>query len=41
MGMLSLNLRTSVDDTLHWPRQNYDKDHIANVRGKVCGCGME
>ena len=41
MEMLSLNLRTSVDDTLHWPHQNYDKDHVANVRGKICGCGME
>ena len=39
LGMISLNLKTSVDDTVHWPRQNYDKDHESNVRGVRCGCG--
>ena len=30
---------TTVDDTAHWPRQNYEKDHISNVRRLQCGCG--
>ena len=33
LAMLALNLRTHVDDTIHWPRQNYEKDHKANIRG--------
>ena len=39
LGMISLNLKTSVDDTVHWPHQNYDKDHESNVHGVRCGCG--
>ena len=39
LGMISLNLKTSVDDMVHWPRQNYDKDHESNVCGVRCGCG--
>ena len=30
-----------VDDTIHWPRQNYKKDHAANVYSFNCGCGRE
>ena len=37
----NLNLRTQVDDTVHWPRQNYEKDHEANVCRPRCGCGQE
>ena len=39
--MMCLNLRTQVDDTVHWPRQNYEKDHEANVCRPRCGCGQE
>ena len=39
--LLALNLRSRMNDTVHWPRQNYNKDHVANVCGKLCGCGME
>ena len=41
IGMLALNLRSRMNDTVHWPRQNYNKDHVANVCGKLCGCGRE
>ena len=41
MGMLALNLRSRMNDTVHWPRQNYNKDHVANVHGTLCSCGME
>ena len=41
MSMLALNLRSSLHNTTHWPRQNYEKDHEANVRGVRCGCGRE
>ena len=39
LGMISLNLKTSVDDMVHWPRQNYNKDHESNVHGVRCSCG--
>ena len=39
--MLPLNLHTCVDDTIRWPRHNYEKDHEANVQGPQCGCGRE
>ena len=29
----------TVDDTVHWPRKNYEKGHISNVNGLRCGCG--
>ena len=29
LAMLPMNLRTCIDDTIHWPRQNYEKDHEA------------
>ena len=41
LAMMCLNLRTQVDDTVHWPRQNYEKDHEANVCGPRCGCHQE
>ena len=41
ISMLALNLRSSLHDTTHWPLQNYEKDHEANVRGVKCGCGRE
>ena len=25
---------------IHWPRQNYECDHVSNVRGKNCSCGQ-
>ena len=37
--MMPMHFRTTVDDTVHWPRQNYEKDHVSNVRGLQCGCG--
>ena len=33
--------RTTVNDTVHWPSQNYEKDCVANVPGFKCGCGRE
>ena len=30
-----------VDDTTHWPGQNYEKDCVSNVRGLPCSCGRE
>ena len=39
LALLPINLRIYVDDTVHWARQNYEKDHEANVRGLCCGCG--
>ena len=41
MGTLNMNLRSRVGEPVHWPRQNYEIDHIANVSGCVCGCGEE
>ena len=39
--MMPIHFRTMVDDTVHWPRQNYEKDHVANVRGILCGRGRK
>ena len=33
--------RTAIDNTIHWPHQNYEKDCVANVCGFKCGCGRE
>ena len=33
--------RTTVDDIIHWPCQNYEKDCMANIHGFKCGCGRE
>ena len=41
MGTLNMNLRSRVGEPVHWPHQNYEIDHIANVSGHVCGCGEE
>ena len=39
LALLPVNLRTTVDSTVHWARQNYEKDHEANVWGTRCGHG--
>ena len=39
--MLPIYFCTTVDHTIHWPRQNYEKDHAANEHGFNCGCGHE
>ena len=39
LSMMPIHFRTTVDDTVHWPRQNYEKDCVSNVRGFQCGCG--
>ena len=39
LSYLPIYFRTKLNDTAHWPRQNYEKDHIANLQGKECGCG--
>ena len=39
--MMPIRFRTMVDNTIHWPTQNYELDHVANVRGKKCGCGRK
>ena len=41
MGTLNMNLRSRVGEPVHWPHQNYEIDHVANVSGRVCGCGEE
>ena len=41
LGMISLNLKTSVDNIVHWLHQNYDKDHESNMCGVRCGYGKE
>ena len=30
---MQIHFCTTVDDTVHWPRQNYKKDCVSNVRG--------
>ena len=37
----NMNLRSRVGEPIHWPHQNYEIDHVANVGGRVCGCGEE
>ena len=39
--MLPIYFHTTVDDTIHWPRQNYETDHVANLCSFNCGCGRE
>ena len=39
LAMFPMNLQTCVNNTIHWPRHNYEKDHEANVQGLRCGCG--
>ena len=39
LSLLPIYFHTTVDGTIHWPRQNYEKDHVTNVRGAKCGCG--
>ena len=39
LSMMPIHFRTTVDNTVHWPRQNYEKDCVSNVRGFQCGCG--
>ena len=39
LSMLPLYFLSKVDNTIHFVRQNYEIDHIANVRGKTCSCG--
>ena len=39
MRLLPLQFCSRVNDTVHWPRQNYKKDGIATVQGYKCGCG--
>ena len=41
MGTLNMNLRSRVGEPVHWPHQNYEIGHVANVSGHVCGCGEE
>ena len=41
MSTLNMNLRSRVDEPVHWPHQNYETDHVANVSGQVCSCGEE
>ena len=41
MGTLNMNLRSRVGEPVHWPHQNYEIDHVANVSGCVCGCAEE
>ena len=39
LSYLPIHFRTKVNDTTHWPRQNYERDHMSNVNGVECGCG--
>ena len=41
MALLNLRFRTKLNDIAHWPRQNYEMDHVCGVRGDRCGCGRE
>ena len=41
LSMMPIHFHTMVDDTVYWPSQNYEKDHVANVRGFLCGCGRK
>ena len=37
--MMLIHFPTTVDDTVHWRRQNFEKDCVSNVRAFQCGCG--
>ena len=39
LSVMPMHFQMTVDDTIHWPRQNYEKDHISNMRGLWRGCG--
>ena len=39
LSYLPIYFRTKMNDTAHWPRQNYERDHASNVNGVECGCG--
>ena len=41
LAFLPIQFRTTIDDTMHWPHQNYEKDHVCNVRRHKCGCSSE
>ena len=41
MGTLNMNLRSRVGEPVHWPHQNCEIDHVANVSGCICSCGEE
>ena len=41
MATLPLRFRTKFNDIAHWPRQNYEIDHVSGVSGDKCGCGRE
>ena len=41
LSVMPVHFHTMVDDTVHWPTQNYKKDHVANVRGFLCRCGRK
>ena len=40
LSYLPIYFRTKLNNTSHWPRQNYERDHVSNVNGVECGCGM-
>ena len=33
LSTMPIHFHTTVDDTVHWPRPNYEKDCVSNVRG--------
>ena len=39
LSMLLLHFHSTVDDTIHWPWQSYERDCISNVKGFTCSCG--
>ena len=39
LSYLPIHIRTKVNDTAHWPHQNYECDHVSNVNRVECGCG--
>ena len=41
LNLMPLHFGTTVEDTIHWPRQNYEKDCVSNMRGLFCGCGRK
>ena len=41
LSLMPLYVQAMVNDTIHWPRQNYEKDGVSNVRGLFCGCGRK
>ena len=41
LATLTVRFRTKFNDVGHWPRQNYEADHVSGVSGDKCGCGRE